>query len=476
MDDALSIIKTRRNSDLSQKTIIWDLIRDSYAGGQNYVNSNHLWQYSTESDTDFQNRRRRAVFFNHTQPAADMLTGFLYSNKPDREIQGELEFLNENTSKGQTFEQFMNRVATQSLLYTIGVLVDSPNFEENSAPTMADRMAQGLNPYCVLYNYNKIRDFYCDDSGNLEWVLLDNSYLDSSNPYKPAEKKIIYTMWDREKSIDFDCSGDYVTPGKEVFHNLGQVPFVFATWRDVNNDFIAETPFEDIAIIDRQIYNLLSYLDENIASASFKALFYPTDKPSDLPSELVTQGVGGLSVIPFKASGPNPFFDASTMEDVGNFIDILNLYEKNILQKIGLDTDSEKNYAQSGTAKMLEYKKMEALLRAGANSLENVENKIFEFCTLWLGTQNRSVSLYANEFVLEDIDKQLERLQSVYLLNNNSVKEPIFKEMVKKALSYMDESEINDILKDVEMNEDNTVVSNTNLNVTEDETIQEEAI
>jgi len=253
-----------------------------------------------------------------------------------------------------------------------------------------------------------------------------------------------------------------------------EVPFVFSTWRDVGEDFIADTPFEDIAIIDRQIYNLLSYLDENIASASFKALFFPTTKPSDLPTELITQGIGGLSVIPFPSGGSQPFFDSSNLEDVGNFIDILNLYEKNILQKLGLDTDSEKNYVQSGTAKQLEYKKMEALLRAGATSLESTENKIFEFCALWLGIENQSFSIYPNEFVLEDVDKQLERLLSVYSLNNESVKEPIFKEMLKKSLSYMDENELSEILKEAKTNE--TVVSNTNLNINEDDTIIKEEI
>lgn len=477
MHDTLSIIKTRQNPEISRKKIIWDLIRDSYVGGENYINSNHLWQYSTESDTDFQNRRRRAVFFNHTQPAADMLTGFLYSNRPEREFQADLQFLIDNASKGETFEQFMNRVATQSLLYTVGVLVDSPSFEENQFPTMADRLNQGLNPFCVMYNYNRIRDFHVDENGELEWILLDNSYVDSSNPFEAPDKKVIYTLWDRFKSIDFDCSKEIVTPINEIVHNLGKVPFVFSTWRDLNQDHIAETPFEDIAIIDRQIYNLLSYLDENIAASSFKALFYPVDKPSDMPTSLITEGTTGLSVIPFKASGPNPFFASSTMQDVGNFIDILQLYEKNILEKIGLDTDSEKNYVQSGEAKMLEYKKMEALLRTGANSLENVENKIFEFCSLWLGVDNQSFSIYANEFVIEDIDKQLERLQSVYLLNNESVKEPIFKEMVKKSLSYMDESELSEILKDVKFENNNTVVSNTeSINVNEDEQIKDDAI
>jgi len=221
MDEQYSIIKTRQNQSISEKRYIWDLIQDSYIGGEQYVKSNNLWQYRTESDSDFQNRKRRAVFFNHTQPAADMLTGFLYSNKPERTIQGQLDFLNIDSGKKQTFEQFMQKVATQSLLYTVGVLVDSPSFEENEVITMADRVGNNLNPYCVLYNYNRIRDFYTNDKGELEWILLDNSYNDNSNPFVPTQKVQIYTLWTRDRAIEFNIDSEITTIQKEYEHNLG---------------------------------------------------------------------------------------------------------------------------------------------------------------------------------------------------------------------------------------------------------------
>ena len=76
----------------------------------------------------------------------------------------------------------MKITSLYSLLFTCGILIESPSFDPNEVVTIKDRKDRNLNPYMALYMPEQIRDFSVNkNDGKLDWLILDNSYYDNSD-------------------------------------------------------------------------------------------------------------------------------------------------------------------------------------------------------------------------------------------------------------------------------------------------------
>ncbi|MDZ4726194.1 MAG: YlbF family regulator [Leptospira sp.] len=440
----LEIIAKRRHPKLAKKHAIYELILDSYKGGQDYINKSYLPQYPRERESDYKARKARSVYFNDVQPIADTMAGMLYETPVQRDkLEGKYAEFTSNISKGKGVDSFMRTLAIHSLLRTVFVLVDSPSFDSSQVVTEKDRIDKKLSPYAVIYFPEQIRDFSLDDKGELRWILLDDSYLDNENPLSEAAKKTQYTLWTSSEFKKFIISDDgKVSVQEEGTHKVGAVPGFLCSWRDLEDDGIADTPFEDISILGKKIYETISYMDETIASGTFQILFYPGEPPKEASSK----GIGNLSIVPFDpASSKGPYFDGPGLRELFPFIQGLEVYLKKALSIMGLDKDQEKSNSQSGTAKKLEYRKAYAILNQGASVLEEAEKKIFSLFAKWQGDQTPpeyKVS-YNRDFDPESLDIQVKRLISVYdTIIIPSIRKRITLELLPKLFPNLDAKEM----------------------------------
>lgn len=450
------VLASRRHPKIVEKLDIWNLLSESYEGGLRYIKSSNLFRHPKEGSKEYAVRKSRSVFFNHVQPIADVLAGFIFSTQPQRTIPAEISFANENISKGKALASYMLNVAIQSQLFTCGTLVDSPSFKADEIKTEKDRKEKNLNPYCVFYYPTQIRDFYLDDRGELEWILLDDSYLDSKDPLSPASEVIQYTLWTKQyftkiKKVKLDKGEkkeEWQVVASQKPHSIGKVPFVFHNFRDNNEDMVTETPFEDIALLDRAIYNNLSLLDEMLHSGTFKMLFVPVEKENDIPTSVIESGVGGLSVFPYNGKlSSSPEFKGAGLEDVQSFSVAINMYLKEIFSKVGLDKDQERAYVQSGIAKKMEYKKAEAFLRHGAAQLESAEKQILYFLGKWLDKDFKDIKVdYQKNFNEDEINETLSRLYEVMNLPISSIQQKAEEEIIRKVFSFLDSKEVEELL------------------------------
>lgn len=450
------IIMNRRHPDIASKISAWELITDSFLGGLAYIGKNHLFQYSKENTLSYENRKKRSVFLNHTSPIVEALTGLIFDTTPAREIPESLKPFLEKSNERQSISEFMQEVATKSLLCTCAVLVDSPTFDPESIKTQADINEQGLRPYCVLYDLGQIRDFAIDEKGSLLWVLLDNSYLDDEDPFSERKKIVEYRLWTKEYYQDFTRNKDgKVIASELVPHSLNRVPLIFVSWSDNDTGPISQTVFEDIAIIDRKIYNLLSVEDEVIYSGAFKIFVYP----GILPEKLEKEGIGSLSFITYdKESSSPPSFIGPGIEDLTGLGIVVDRLSKKILQKVGLDKDQEKTGVQSGIAKSLEFREAKAFLLTGATRLEKAEVEIFELFSLW---QNQDVPkdqikiTYQKKFETIDIAETVKTLLSIFdSLSYSAVKKKIAKEILNKIFPDLSEKEKSELFSEIDSADD----------------------
>nr|WP_243399493.1 YlbF family regulator [Leptospira ellisii] len=336
------------------------------------------------------------------------------------------------------------------------VLVDSPTFDPDLIRTQADINEQNLRPYCVLYDLGQIRDFAIDEKGSLLWALLDNSYLDDEDPFTDRKKIVEYRLWTKEYFQDFTRNKEgKVIAGEMLPHSLNRVPLIFVSWSDNDSGPISQTVFEDIAIIDRKIYNLLSVEDEVIYSGAFKIFIYP----GILPEKLEKEGIGSLSFITYdKESSSAPSFIGPGIEDLTGLGIVVDRLAKKILQKVGLDKDQEKTGVQSGIAKFLEFREAKAFLHSGATRLEKTEEEIFELISLWLNTEIQKEEIkvaYQKKFETIDIAETVKTLLSIFeSLTFSVVKKKIAKEILAKVFPELPEKEKSELFSEIDSADD----------------------
>lgn len=464
-EDTATIICTRRNKKLQDKTDIFNLVYDSYKGGKHYTDGNHLWNISTkESSQDFELRKERAIYINIIKPIISLLSAKLYSREVKRNFPPSLDYVKENVGNGKSISKFMQDFAILSGLMTMGVLIDSPSEQElidKQILTKKDAVESGKHPYVKRYFPWQIRDFYFDEMGKLEWVILDDTFYNAVNPFEKPEKQERYTLWTKTEFKRYRRVKDSDNPKKAVYeleiegkHPVGYVPFNMKSWEDSDDDNISDTSFEDAAIIARQIYNVMSYLDEMIAAGTFKHLFYPAPGPEKIPQEFLMNGTSGAMVTFFNGQFGQPFYAGADLQSVAPFIQAIEYYSAKIYEIFGQDQDRDKKYIQSGVAKELEFSKSETMLKSAAHTLEELEEWILitmsKYHTDITDSERGEIEVeYQKEYQSEDIDAKLAQLFQITTTPFDSLNKESWAEIVKVILAKTDNAKMKKILSEI---------------------------
>lgn len=454
------IIFKLRHSGLKEKEANWKLILNSYKGGVDFSNAGYLIRYPKESVASFNKRKERAVYFNQMSPVVDIISGLLFLNEPIRTIPNDLKYLLDSTTgKDKKLNEFMRLVAAYSFMFTCGILIDSPSFDSEEIKTKRDRTENKINPYAILYMPFKIRDFNISPTdGSLDWVLLDDSYTEHSDPYVVSKNITKYTLWTRTyfQTFEKEERSSEINASEKFAHPIGYVPFKFVSWRDDNEDFIAETICEDIAMVCKLIYNNMSYMDEMLASGTFKMLAYPS-KDGNIPAAMESGGVGALSVIPYDISAPQPpSFIGAELSGIDPFIKAIEFYMSEILKKVGLSTDETKEFVKSGAAKKIDFQKMRALLVSGALMMGKTEEWIFKTAAKWeKSLESKKIEEikmeYTSAFSDEDLQTEVTMLTTLLVQPIKKLRIEVLNLLVKKLLANdLKPETLQEIYKDIE--------------------------
>jgi hypothetical protein len=453
MTDKAKLLATRQSDKIKEKLPIWKMIYDAYSGGSRFINKDNLFQYRVEDNLRFEKRVQRADYTNHTQQLIDMMVGFVYANPPKRDVEDKYSYIVDSIYKGKSLQSLMNMVATNCLKSTVGILVDSSDI---TPETEADRIENGLNPYVVYYTPSQICDFETDDNGQLVWIILDNSYLDKSDPSVDPVYKKVKRLWTRDFYQDIetktvDSKETYIL-GEEIHHLLSEIPFIFVNCRDNDSDLICDSPFEDVVIKSRLVFNIASWASEVLASSSFQILLFPYENQSDLDVIATTfdpksGGIADLPVVPFKSSTQRPSFEGPDI-DIDKFINMINHLSEEILSKFGMKKETKGSW-ESGVAKSIDFEKTEAFLKTLSLQLQECERKIVGFCEMYEQAEIDAVIDYHFTYEKADIDKQLNRLAMAFTIPSRSVHEKAYKEMIKLTFPEAEQKELDDLVKDI---------------------------
>lgn len=405
----------RRHPEYSEMLPHWNFLEATYNGGREWFQAN-IFRYVKEGDKEFKDRLDRCYRFNHTRETVDLVQKYIFKTPVVRNEDDAPEqvraFWKSATRSELDINQYAARLSTLSAIYgRVWVVVDSSKPE--GALTRADEIAAGARVYSYAVKPQDALDFAFDDEGRLLWILIREIARDDADPLNSSGAVYErFRLWTRESwhlyRIEEDNKKTIVVEVDSGTHPLGVVP-VFPLDHVVGeHKYSAPGLINDIAYLDRAVANYLSNLDAIIQDQTFSQLAMPAQNV--LPGEeqynqLVEMGTKRIFLYDGEG-GAAPEYLSPDPRQAGMIVEVVNKIINEIYHTIGMAGERTKQDNavgtdnSSGVAKAYDFERVNSLLAAKADSLENAENKLVELVMRWNGGTAPAEELvkYADNF------------------------------------------------------------------------------
>jgi hypothetical protein len=297
------------------------------------------------------------------------------------------------------------------------------------------------------------------------WVKIKETYIpdvEKASPFSDREEKIRFRFWYKDRWELYDDEANLVDSGE---HNLGRIPMIILrNKKRAGGDIQGISDVANVSILNKQLYNLCSELDELLSKATFPLLTYPTERAGDV--EGITLGVD--KILTFDPTGqhrPEYLSPQSTSMDV---------YEKRIDKIIEeifriASLKFQGGVSPSGVAMTYEFENTQQIIKGKSKNLEDAEKEIVSVLLLWEGEDSEKDDTtieYASDFNFSNLQVDLHvALDAVMLQVSDTFNKEYKKMMTRKLLPNLtkDKQETidNEIDNDIEGNIDNEVEENT---------------
>jgi hypothetical protein len=380
----------------------WSFLADTYEGGRGWFQGN-IFQYVKEGEKEYAERVKRAYRFNHTHEVVDLVVKYLFKMQVSRseEVSEDVKtFWQNSTRMGQEISEFMRTVATQSSIYgRVWVVVDTNKTSETRS--VAEDKEAGVRVYAYTVEPQHVLDVSYADDGELNWVLIREIVRDDADPISSSGSlSEQFRLWTRDSSQLFTVRKEgqkvIVTEDAPSMHNLGVVPIVNADNVLTEDKWVAPAMIADVAYLDRACANYLSNLDAIIQDQTFSQLAMPSQGiPSDTEAytKLVELGTKRVFVYDGGEGGNEPRYISPDVKQAELILKVINKIINEIYHSVGLagERTKEDNALgidnSSGVAKAYDFERVNSLLTAKAQSLEQVENRIAALVDAYAGKE-----------------------------------------------------------------------------------------
>ena len=305
-------------------------------------------------------------------------------------------FWKEASLSGLDIDQFMRLVSTLSSIFgRVWVFVDSNKSSE--IVTKADEKNSDSRVYAYIVKPQNILDMGFDDSGKLRWILVRETVRDDDDPVTSSgEVKEQFRLWTRDEWMTFEQSEDENGNGIVVMtgngeNPIGKVPCFHVDHVIGEHKYSAPGLINDIAYLDRAVANYLSNLDAIIQDQTFSQLVMPAQNlmpGEDKYDKLIEMGTKRIFIYDGEG-GSKPDYISPDPTQAELIITAVNKIINEIYHTIGMagERTKEDNAVgidnSSGVAKAYDFERVNSLLAAKADSLENAENELVEFVLAW---------------------------------------------------------------------------------------------
>lgn len=453
------------NPIYSNRIARWKYLSDSFAGGDQYKKGKYLNKYATEDEAQYDARLMATPLDNQCSSVISVYNSFLFREEPEREF-GSLEnlqevqdFLDDADFENRSLNNFMKEVSTWANVFGhCWIIVAKPNI---NAVTRADEMALEIRPYVSLMTPMIVLDWSWARLPNGRYVLDYLKYIEEINGNVRTIKE-----WTKDviKTSIIDDDKKAVMETTEEVNGIGLIPAVIAYSQRSIVRGIGKSTIDDIADMQRFIYNATSEVDQSMRLDSHPSLVATSDTQ-------VGAGAGSLITIdPSMPESVKPYILDFDGANIQNIYEAINNTIASIdkIANIG-SVRATQAKTMSGVAMETEFQLLNAKLSDMADNLELAEEQIWRLFCIY---QNQPFDVeieYPGSFSIRDTGAEIERLGKAA----SAATDPIVKQAIdEKILSWLDleEDEIDELI--AKMNEVEVVESTpTDTSVENEQTI-----
>lgn len=383
----------------------WRYLLESYVGGDEYRQAEHLVRYQLESQAEYSARLASTPLDNQCQGVISVYNSFLFRTPPERELEMSGpdvdDFLKDADLDGQSLDNFMKDVATWSSVFGhCWTMVTKP---QGTAQTRAGELEEGIRPYVSVLTPITVIDWQWqrDQTGRYQLTLF--KYIEDINGQVQTIRE-----WrtDVIKTYVIDIESETMLEEYEDINALGKIPAVCCYNRRGLVRGIGVSDIADIADHQRFIYNCYSEILQSIQMDTHPSLVAT-------PETRIGTGSGAIIHMP---DNLDPQLKPYLLEFSGAGIEkILDSIQSSVsaiekMANIGSIRGTEAR-RMSGVAQQQEFELLNARLSEKSDNLELCEEQIWRLFAELTGRTYQGEITYADSFNIRDTESEIQQLK-----------------------------------------------------------------
>jgi len=424
--------KEVKPDDLSS---LWQFLYDSYTGLGGYRDGSYLIRHKRETDDKYNRRKKLAYYPNYVKKIVDTYVAQVFRKPPVRDLTPEYEiFVNDVDRTGTYIDDFMRKVLKLTLIFgTVFVIVEKPS---ESATTKQEEIEKKLLPYATIRLPWHVKSYELDEYGNLKRIVFKER-----GEIEREYREDVFYVYKKGKKI------------LEKENPFGTLPVVVVRASDqlLYEELFSESFIYTIAMLNYELYNLISEIREILRNITFPILVYPTKEMSRIESlEIGTEN----AILYDPEHGGKPDFIAPPPAPVEVYMQYMNSVIEQIYRVANLEFTLGSQTQKSGVALEFEFQNLNTLLSLFAMNIEKAEYEIANLVAKWHGKEKFEGTIdYRKDFSFRDVERELKvALDSLSAgVQSQTFVNEVHKRIVRLALSdSVDDETLERIDKEIE--------------------------
>ena len=385
-----------RHSEYQTRRFDWQFFMQSYIGGRQYLDGSNMFGHRLEHRSDAARRLERSFYLNHCRNVVDITTALLFAKGFEIQPAPPEYLVSDADRRGNDLTQLLRRTSTLSSIYGhVFISVDVPRIDGDSPQSRRDELLMGIRPYFNLISPFDMLNWETDEGGSLIWCLTSEEIgrdvvEGGRHVVRHNDSQKAYRLWTQDAWYLYVRKQGEWKLADHGEHGLGVVPIVVAKHRDFDGGLCGESMLRDTAVINREIYNLSSLLQEILYRQTFGQLVAQGSADEYVGDEesLAILGTSSIFLYPDGRDAPSYISpNAANAEIVLTQIDrmVQEIYRISNLQPP--DWLEPRRAPESGVARAYRFMNTNGALRDKADALSDALERALWIASLWEGEE-----------------------------------------------------------------------------------------
>jgi len=316
-------------------------------------------------------RKRIASYENHVKPIVDKIASYVLRNEPIRHEKAKQEMDRLELAKWIESMVLEGLKIGEAWIGWDAAPINPDAQVTRAEARLIDPKNEG-NSYIIMVDARRVVDFEIDDNDEVIRVVFEESIERKSTLTEKRSQQVIYKEWNDQEWVIYEQTKETQQandeiggiPVKEIArsnHSFGRCPWV---------RFVPPFPIEDIAELNRALFNMSSLLDEELYNSTFTQKWITGEKVENVNG--AEGGTGNTIVIQSPDAKCGTFGAVPGQSNA--LMDRVNHLRDAIYMIVSMESSSTKNVAETAEKKKRDLESLYTMLVQIARTAEYAEN------------------------------------------------------------------------------------------------------